>query len=158
MNANAISVSTQSAHSSIFCELKNLGIIRENLYDLSRLVVEKNADLGIVVDPDVDRLAFVSENGEVFGEEYTIVACADYYLKLNPGNTVSNLSSSRALKDISEFSGCEHIFSPVGEVNVVKLMREKNAVFLMSFTSPKSTSAGPKRVPLAGRFSGIVLG
>ena len=102
--------------------------LKENLCDLSRLVVEKNADLGIVVDPDVDRLAFVSENGEVFGEEYTIVACADYYLKLNPGNTVSNLSSSRALKDISECSGCEHIFSPVGEVNVVKLMREKNAV------------------------------
>ena len=102
--------------------------LKENLTDLSRLVVENRADLGIVVDPDVDRLAFVSENGEVFGEEYTLVACADYYLKNNPGSTVSNLSSSRALKDISESNNCSHFFSAVGEVNVVEMMKKKNAV------------------------------
>ena len=102
--------------------------LKENLSDLSNLVVKENADLGIVVDPDVDRLAFVSDDGEVFGEEYTLVACADYYLKYNPGNTVSNLSSSRALKDISELNNCSHYFSSVGEVNVVELMKEKNAV------------------------------
>ena len=102
--------------------------LKENLSDLSNLVVKENADLGIVVDPDVDRLAFVSDDGEVFGEEYTLVACADYYLKYNPGNTVSNLSSSRALKDISELNNCSHYFSAVGEVNVVELMQEKNAV------------------------------
>ena len=102
--------------------------LKENLSDLSNMVVKENADLGIVVDPDVDRLAFVSDDGEVFGEEYTLVACADYYLKYNPGNTVSNLSSSRALKDISELNNCSHYFSAVGEVNVVELMKEKNAV------------------------------
>jgi len=102
--------------------------LKENLRDLSELVIKEKADLGIVVDPDVDRLAFVSENGEVFGEEYTLVACADYFLKNNPGNTVSNLSSSRALKDISELNGCDHFFSAVGEVNVVEMMKEKNAV------------------------------
>ena len=102
--------------------------LKENLSDLSKLVVSHAADLGIVVDPDVDRLAFVSEDGEVFGEEYTLVACADYYLKHNPGNTVSNLSSSRALKDVSDLNGCNHFFSAVGEVNVVELMKKKNAV------------------------------
>ena len=102
--------------------------LKENLSDLSTLVVNEAADLGIVVDPDVDRLAFVSEDGEVFGEEYTLVACADYYLKHNPGNTVSNLSSSRALKDVSDLNGCNHFFSAVGEVNVVELMKKKNAV------------------------------
>ena len=102
--------------------------LKENLKELSELVIEEKADLGIVVDPDVDRLAFVSENGEVFGEEYTLVACADYFLKNNPGNTVSNLSSSRALKDITELNGCKHFYSAVGEVNVVKMMKEKNAV------------------------------
>ena len=102
--------------------------LKENLKDLSELVIKEKADLGIVVDPDVDRLAFVSENGEVFGEEYTLVACADYFLKNNPGNTVSNLSSSRALKDIAELNGCKHFFSAVGEVNVVEMMKEKNAV------------------------------
>ena len=102
--------------------------LKENLKDLSELVIKEKANLGIVVDPDVDRLAFVSENGEVFGEEYTLVACADYFLKNNPGNTVSNLSSSRALKDITELNGCEHFFSAVGEVNVVEMMKEKNAV------------------------------
>ena len=102
--------------------------LKENLSDLSNLVVNEAADLGIVVDPDVDRLAFVSEDGEVFGEEYTLVACADYYLKHNPGNTVSNLSSSRALRDVSDLNGCNHFFSAVGEVNVVELMKKKNAV------------------------------
>ena len=102
--------------------------LKENLSDLSKLVVDQAADLGIVVDPDVDRLAFVSEDGEVFGEEYTLVACADYYLKHNPGNTVSNLSSSRALRDVSDLNGCNHFFSAVGEVNVVELMKKKNAV------------------------------
>ena len=102
--------------------------LKENLSDLSNLVVNEVADLGIVVDPDVDRLAFVSEDGEVFGEEYTLVACADYYLKHNPGNTVSNLSSSRALRDVSDLNGCNHFFSAVGEVNVVELMKKKNAV------------------------------
>tara|TARA_X000001036_G_scaffold310706_1_gene289418 strand:- start:385 stop:1764 length:1380 start_codon:yes stop_codon:yes gene_type:complete len=102
--------------------------LKENLSDLSSLVIEKQADLGIVVDPDVDRLAFVSEDGEVFGEEYTLVACADYYLKFKPGTTVSNLSSSRALRDISQLNNCSHFFSAVGEVNVVELMKEKNAV------------------------------
>ena len=102
--------------------------LKENLKDLSDLVIKEKADLGIVVDPDVDRLAFVSEKGEVFGEEYTLVACADYFIKNNPGNTVSNLSSSRALKDITQLNGCEHFFSAVGEVNVVEMMKEKNAV------------------------------
>ena len=102
--------------------------LKENLTDLSKLVIKEQADFGIVVDPDVDRLAFVSENGEVFGEEYTLVACADYFLKNKPGITVSNLSSSRALKDITESYGCEYFSSAVGEVNVVEKMKEKNAV------------------------------
>ena len=102
--------------------------LKENLKDLSELVIKEKADLGIVVDPDVDRLALVSENGEVFGEEYTLVACADYYLQQNPGNTVSNLSSSRAMKDLSNSKNCNHYFSKVGEVNVVELMKDKNAV------------------------------
>ena len=102
--------------------------LKENLTDLSKLVIKEQADFGIVVDPDVDRLAFVSENGEVFGEEYTLVACADYFLKNKPGITVSNLSSSRALKDITESYGCEYFSSAVGEVNVVEKMKEKKAV------------------------------
>ena len=102
--------------------------LKENLTDLSNLVIKEQADFGIVVDPDVDRLAFVSENGEVFGEEYTLVACADYFLKNKPGITISNLSSSRALKDITESYGCEYFSSAVGEVNVVEKMKEKNAV------------------------------
>ena len=102
--------------------------LKENLTDLSELVIKEKADLGIVVDPDVDRLAFVSENGEVFGEEYTLVTCADYYLKNNPGNTVSNLSSSRALKDVTMLNNCLHFYSAVGEVNVVEMMKNKKAV------------------------------
>lgn len=100
----------------------------ENITELSKSVVENNADLGIITDPDVDRLAFVCEDGGVFGEEYTIVACADYYLGLYKGSTVSNLSSSRALKEVTNSHGCVHFFSAVGEVNVVELMKEKNAV------------------------------
>ncbi len=102
--------------------------LKEHLTDLSKLVKDKKADLGIVVDPDVDRLAFISEDGEMFGEEYTLVACADYVLGKTPGNTVSNLSSSRALKDITEKHKGDYRASAVGEVNVVELMKETNAV------------------------------
>ena len=102
--------------------------LKENLSELSKLVIKEGANLGIVVDPDVDRLAFVSENGEVFGEEYTLVACADYYLKNKPGITVSNLSSSRALEDLTKSYGCEYFSSAVGEVNVVEKMKDKDAV------------------------------
>ncbi len=100
----------------------------ENITELSKSVVKNNADLGIVTDPDVDRLAFVCEDGLVFGEEYTLVACSDYYLGLYKGPTVSNLSSSRALREVTNSHGCEHFFSAVGEVNVVELMKSKNAV------------------------------
>lgn len=100
----------------------------EHLTELSNTVKEKGCDLGITVDPDVDRLAFVSENGEVFGEEYTLVAVADYVLSQKKGNTVSNLSSTRALRDVTERHGGEYHASAVGEVNVVKKMREVSAV------------------------------
>lgn len=100
----------------------------ENITELSKSVVKNKADLGIITDPDVDRLAFVCEDGVVFGEEYTLVACADYYLSLHKGSTVSNLSSSRALRDVTKTHDCEHFFSAVGEVNVVELMKRKNAV------------------------------
>ena len=100
----------------------------ENLTALSQEVVSKNADLGIAVDPDVDRLCFVCEDGNVFGEEYTLVAVADYILKNNKGNTVSNLSSTRALRDVTEMAGGVYQASAVGEVNVVNLMKETNAV------------------------------
>ena len=100
----------------------------ENITELSKSVVKNNADLGIITDPDVDRLAFVCEDGVVFGEEYTLVACADYYLSLYKGSTVSNLSSSRALREVTNSHGCEHFFSAVGEVNVVELMKSKGAV------------------------------
>ena len=100
----------------------------ENLTEISKTVVKENADFGIVVDPDVDRLALVCEDGSMFGEEYTLVACADYVLSKNKGNTVSNLSSSRALADITKKHGGEYFASAVGEVNVVKTMKDKNAV------------------------------
>lgn len=100
----------------------------ENLTEISKMVVQKNADFGIVVDPDVDRLALICEDGSMFGEEYTLVACADYILGKNKGNTVSNLSSSRALADITKKHGGTYFASAVGEVNVVKKMKEKNAV------------------------------
>ncbi|MGG8495022.1 phosphoglucosamine mutase [Tenacibaculum sp. TC6] len=103
--------------------------LKEHLTDISELVVKKKADLGIVVDPDVDRLALISEDGSMFGEEYTLVACADYVLgKLGGGNTVSNLSSSRALRDITEHHGGTYTASAVGEVNVVKKMKETDTV------------------------------
>ena len=100
----------------------------ENLVALSQEVVSKRADLGIAVDPDVDRLCFVNEDGSMFGEEYTLVAVADYVLKHNPGNTVSNLSSTRALRDVTELSGNSYNAAAVGEVNVVNKMKETNAV------------------------------
>jgi len=102
--------------------------LKEHLTDISNLVVKKHADLGIVVDPDVDRLAIVCEDGSMFGEEYTLVACADYVLGKTKGNTVSNLSSSRALKDITEKHGGSYQASAVGEVNVVALMKQTNAI------------------------------
>ncbi len=100
----------------------------EHLTDLSSLIVKKKADVGFVVDPDVDRLAIVMENGEMFGEEYTLVAVADYILQNKLGNTVSNLSSTRALRDITEKVGAKYSAAAVGEVNVVATMKEMNAV------------------------------
>ena len=103
--------------------------LKEHLTDISELVVKKKADLGIVVDPDVDRLALICEDGSMFGEEYTLVACADYVLgELKGGNTVSNLSSSRALRDVTESHGGSYAASAVGEVNVVQMMKDTNTV------------------------------
>lgn len=102
--------------------------LKEHLTDLSQLVVKERADFGIAVDPDVDRLAFVCEDGEMFGEEYTLVACADYVLGNTPGNTVSNMSSSRALRDLTQKYGQNYEASAVGEVNVVALMKKNNAI------------------------------
>ena len=102
--------------------------LKEHLTDLSEKVVKEHADFGIVVDPDVDRLAFVSEDGEMFGEEYTLVACTDYVLSHTPGNTVSNMSSTRALRDVTEKHGGTYEASAVGEVNVVELMKKNNAI------------------------------
>ncbi len=96
----------------------------EHLTELSSEVVRHKADLGIAVDPDVDRLCFVCEDGSMFGEEYTLVAVADYYLSRKKGNTVSNMSSTRALRDITEKHGGTYFPSAVGEVNVVKKMKE----------------------------------
>ncbi len=100
----------------------------ENLTEIAKVVQNKKADLGIVVDPDVDRLCFVCEDGEMFGEEYTLVAVADYILKNTPGNAVSNLSSTRALRDVTEKAGGTYFASAVGEVNVVNQMKATNAV------------------------------
>lgn len=101
----------------------------EHLTDLSKEVLKQKAHLGISVDPDVDRLAFVCDNGEMFGEEYTLVAVADYILQKNKNaNTVSNLSSTRALRDVTEANGGSYSASAVGEVNVVKMMKETNAL------------------------------
>ena len=102
--------------------------LKEHLGALSEKVIETRADLGIVVDPDVDRLAFMDENGEMFGEEYTLVACADYVLSKKSGNTVSNMSSTRALRDVTEKHGGSYFSSAVGEVNVVTKMKEVDAV------------------------------
>jgi len=101
--------------------------LKEHLTDISQKVVEEKADFGIVVDPDVDRLAIISEDGEMFGEEYTLVAVADYVLGRTPSATVSNLSSSRALRDIAEKHGQKYEASAVGEVNVVRKMKENGA-------------------------------
>lgn len=117
----------------LFCEPNgifphNPEPLPEHLGDLSAAVVDHGADVGLVVDPDVDRLAMIDERGQFFGEEYTIVAVADYILSKTPGNTVSNLSSSRALRDVTEKYGFCHFASPVGEVNVSRVMKENNAV------------------------------
>ncbi|MGP8216613.1 MAG: phosphoglucosamine mutase [Bacteroidia bacterium] len=100
----------------------------ENLVELSKTVLKKNAHLGLAVDPDVDRLAIVCDDGEMFGEEYTLVAVADYILKNKKGNTVSNLSSTQALRDITKKAGCSYFASAVGEVNVVDAMKKNSAV------------------------------
>ncbi|GGW26215.1 phosphoglucosamine mutase [Arenibacter certesii] len=102
--------------------------LKEHLGDICELVVKEKADFGIVVDPDVDRLAFITNEGEMFGEEYTLVACADYVLGKTKGNTVSNLSSSRALRDITQKHGGTYEASAVGEVNVVTLMKKNKAI------------------------------
>lgn len=102
--------------------------LKEHLTDICALVVAEKADFGIVVDPDVDRLAFISNDGEMFGEEYTLVAVADYVLAHTPGNTVSNMSSSRALRDVTEKHNGNYQASAVGEVNVVELMKKTNAI------------------------------
>ena len=102
--------------------------LEKHLGELAKSVVEQKADLGVTVDPDVDRLAFMDENGKMFGEEYTLVSVADYVLSKEKGNTVSNLSSSRALRDVTEKHGGTYYASAVGEVNVVAKMKEVNAV------------------------------
>ena len=102
--------------------------LKEHLGDICELVVKEKADFGIVVDPDVDRLAFICDDGEMFGEEYTLVACADYVLGKTKGNTVSNLSSSRALRDITIKHDGLYEAAAVGEVNVVKKMKANNAI------------------------------
>lgn len=100
----------------------------ENLEEIAEFVPKTKAHLGFVVDPDVDRLAIICEDGDMFGEEYTLVAVADYVLKNKKGNTVSNLSSTRALQDLTEKAGGKYFASAVGETNVVAMMKEKNAV------------------------------
>ena len=102
--------------------------LKEHLTELCTTVTKNKATLGIAVDPDVDRLCFVSEDGELFGEEYTLVAVADYILQHKKGATVSNLSSTRALRDITEKNGCTYFASAVGEVNVVNMMKQEKAV------------------------------
>ena len=102
--------------------------LAENLTEISALMKEAKADVGFVVDPDVDRLAIVCENGEMFGEEYTLVAVSDYILSHTPGNTVSNLSSTRALRDVTETYGGNYAAAAVGEVNVVEKMKSTNAI------------------------------
>ena len=102
--------------------------LAENLKDLSKMIVQNKADLGIAVDPDVDRLVFFDENGVILGEENTQVYCSDFVLSVNIGPTVSTLSSSNALRDLTLFYNCDYYFTPVGEMNVVKKMKEVNAV------------------------------
>ena len=117
----------------LFCEPNgifphNPEPLPENLGAISQLVIEEKADFGIVVDPDVDRLSFICEDGTVFGEEYTLVSVADYVLSKTPGNTVSNLSSTRALRDVTVKYKRSYTASSVGEVNVVEKMKETNAI------------------------------
>jgi len=117
----------------LFCEPTGLfphnpEPLPEHLHELSKTVVANHAHVGFVVDPDVDRLAIVSENGTMFGEEYTLVVVADYVLNHTPGNTVSNMSSTRALRDVTESKGYTYSASAVGEVNVVKMMKETKAI------------------------------
>lgn len=100
----------------------------EHLTEISSLMKEGKADVGFVVDPDVDRLAIICEDGSMFGEEYTLVSIADYVLQHTPGNTVSNLSSTRALRDVTNRFNCEYNASAVGEVNVVTKMKATNAL------------------------------
>ena len=102
--------------------------LKEHLGDICKRVIEEKADFGIVVDPDVDRLAFITDQGEMFGEEYTLVACADYVLGKAKGNVVSNLSSSRALRDIAQKHGVSYSAAAVGEVNVVTEMKRVEAI------------------------------
>ena len=102
--------------------------IPENLTDIASLMAQGKADVGFVVDPDVDRLAIIMENGEFFVEEYTLVSIADYVLSQTPGATVSNLSSSRALRDVTNAHGCQYTAAAVGEVNVVTEMKRTNAI------------------------------
>lgn len=120
------------SYTKLYCEPNghfphNPEPLKENLTDVMAKVVEEKADVGIVVDPDVDRLALIAENGEMFGEEYTLVAVADYVLEHEKSATVSNLSSSRALRDIAQKHGQEYYPSAVGEVNVVDKMKETGA-------------------------------
>lgn len=119
-------------HKGIYCDPTghfphNPEPLKEHLQEIADVVVREGADLGIVVDPDVDRLALITEEGEMFGEEYTLVAVADYVLENSKTPTVSNLSSSRALRDIAKKHGVDYQASAVGEVNVVELMKELNA-------------------------------
>ena len=100
----------------------------EHLGDISNLIKSQKADVGFVVDPDVDRLAIICEDGSMFGEEYTLVSVADYVLQHTPGNTVSNLSSTRALHDVTVARGGSYSAAAVGEVNVATKMKETNAV------------------------------
>ena len=110
------------------CFAHNPEPIPENLTEISEAVLKEKADIGFVVDPDVDRLAIICEDGSMFGEEYTLVSVADYVLSHTPGTTVSNMSSTRALKDVTEKYGHSYYASPVGEVNVVEEMKKRNAV------------------------------
>ncbi|WP_114781955.1 phosphoglucosamine mutase [Botryobacter ruber] len=117
----------------LFCEpdgnfAHNPEPLPENLREISKVIEKGKFDLGIVVDPDVDRLALINEDGSMFGEEYTLVAVADYVLKNTVGNTVSNLSSTRALRDVTEKAGGNYHAAAVGEVNVVNMMKEQNAI------------------------------
>ena len=121
------------SYNPLFCEPNgifphNPEPLPENLRQISSELETGNYDLGIVVDPDVDRLALICENGEPFGEEYTLVAVADYVLSQKKGNTVSNLSSTRALRDVTEKHGGEYFSSSVGEVHVVSQMKAVDAV------------------------------